>query len=177
MHSSRCASNIVADRPEPALANIDAINAVFSAETVAEILARLDAYIEEEGAEADRKHWAVTARKLMVRCSARCGARCQRPGPAVPSDRATADGWGGGRQAAASPTSLAVTHRAIDEGRQLADLGKCLEMEFLIAQRFMRGADFFEGVGNMLGLGESVTAAPALLPGRFGCEHWADSSR
>ena len=61
--------------PEPALANIDAINAVFSAETVAEILARLDAHIEEEGAEADPKHWAVTARKLMVRSSARCGAR------------------------------------------------------------------------------------------------------
>ena len=84
---------------------------------------------------------------------------------------------GVGWQAAASPTSLAVTHRAIEEGRQLADLGKGLEMEFLIAQRFLRGADFFEGVGNMLGLGESVTAAPALLPGRFGCEQWADSSR
>ena len=67
--------------PEPALANIDAINAVFSAETVAEILARLDAHIEEEGAEAEPKHWAVAARKLMVRSSARCGARCQRPGP------------------------------------------------------------------------------------------------
>ena len=80
LHSSRCASNIVADRPEPALANIDAINAVFSAETVAEILARLDAHIEEEGAEAEPKHWAVTARKLMVRSSARCGARYQRPG-------------------------------------------------------------------------------------------------
>ena len=68
---------------------------------------------------------------------------------------------GVGWQAAASPTSLAVTHRAIEEGRKLADLGKCLEMEFLIAQRFMRGADFFEGVGNMLGLGEFVAAAPA----------------
>ena len=45
--------------PEPALANIDAINAVFSAETVAEILARLDAHIEEEGAEAEPKHWIV----------------------------------------------------------------------------------------------------------------------
>ena len=30
--------------------------------------------------------------------------------------------------------------------------GKCLEMEFLIAQRFMCGRDFFEGVGKMLNL-------------------------
>ena len=36
-------------------------------------MARLDAHIEEEGAEADPKHWAVTARKLMVCSSARCG--------------------------------------------------------------------------------------------------------
>ena len=102
------------------------------------------------------------------------------PGPAVPPcchriGRVLTAGVG--RQAAASPTSLAVTHRAIEEGRQLADLGSSLEMEFLIAQRFMRGADFFEGVGNMLGLGEFATAAPVLLPRRFGCQHWADSSR
>ena len=40
-------------------------------------------------------------------------------------------------------------------GRVCGDVnisGKCLEMEFLIAQRFMRGQDFFEGVGKMLNL-------------------------
>ena len=49
--------------PEPALANIDAINAVFSAETVAEILARLDAHIEEEGAEAQAATGADVVRR------------------------------------------------------------------------------------------------------------------
>lgn len=29
---------------------------------------------------------------------------------------------------------------------------KVLEMEYLIAQRFMRGEDFFEGVGKMLNI-------------------------
>ena len=77
--------------PEPALANIDAINAVFSAETVAEILARLDAHIEEEGAEADPKHWAVTARKLMVRSSA---VAAPVAGVRVPLSRCAAIGSG-----------------------------------------------------------------------------------
>jgi hypothetical protein len=50
----------------------------------------------------------------------------------------------------------------------VAVAGKCLEMEFLLAQQFMRGSDFFEGVGKMLNLnGEG---------GRDATRHWAAAS-
>ena len=107
---------------EPALADVDAINEAFGAPTVEEILTRVD------GAAA-----------AAVAAAGEDGATKHW---AVVAQRL---------MGAASPTSLAVAHRAIEEGRQLS-LGKCLEMEYLIAQRFMNGEDFFEGVGKMLNI-------------------------
>ena len=55
--------------------------------------------------------------------------------------------------ARASPTSLAVTHAALVRGAELPSLAECLNMEFRIAQRFMRHADFVSGVGHVLSKG------------------------
>ncbi len=45
----------------------------------------------------------------------------------------------------ASPTSIAVTFRQIDTGAML-EIDECMRMEFRIANRFLAGADFFEGI-------------------------------
>lgn len=44
-----------------------------------------------------------------------------------------------------SPTSLKLSYRLLREGRAL-DLDRCLEMEFRLALRTMKGQDFYEGV-------------------------------
>lgn len=44
-----------------------------------------------------------------------------------------------------SPTSLKLSFRALIEGKRL-DLDRCLEMEFRMALRCMKGSDFYEGV-------------------------------
>jgi enoyl-CoA hydratase len=44
-----------------------------------------------------------------------------------------------------SPTSLKLSYRAAREGRAL-DLDRCLQMEFRLALRCMKGHDFYEGV-------------------------------
>ncbi|ELR17732.1 3hydroxyisobutyryl-CoA hydrolase, putative [Acanthamoeba castellanii str. Neff] len=48
-----------------------------------------------------------------------------------------------------SPTALKVVFRQLHHGKQLP-LNKCFEMEFRMAQRFMAGHDFFEGVRSVL---------------------------
>jgi len=48
-----------------------------------------------------------------------------------------------------SPTALKVVFRQLHNGKQLP-LNKCFEMEFRMAQRFMAGHDFFEGVRSVL---------------------------
>ncbi len=50
----------------------------------------------------------------------------------------------------ASPTSLAVTLEALRRGAAMPDLGACLEMEYRIAQRFLRCPDFVNGVNAIL---------------------------
>jgi len=50
-----------------------------------------------------------------------------------------------------SPTSLKVTLEGLRRGGQLASIDECLQMEYRMAQRFMRGAsDFYEGVRAVL---------------------------
>jgi enoyl-CoA hydratase/carnithine racemase len=44
-----------------------------------------------------------------------------------------------------SPTSLKVTLQALMEGKHL-DLDNCLTMEYRIANRFLEGRDFYEGI-------------------------------
>ncbi|MBP6013169.1 MAG: enoyl-CoA hydratase/isomerase family protein [Alphaproteobacteria bacterium] len=46
---------------------------------------------------------------------------------------------------AKSPTSLKVTYRQIREGTAL-DFEACMQLEFRLTNRFMRGRDFYEGV-------------------------------
>jgi enoyl-CoA hydratase/carnithine racemase len=58
--------------------------------------------------------------------------------------------------ASAAPASLAVTHRLISEGASMS-LSECLAMELRAAKRFMRGKDFFEGVGSVLRIGGRST--------------------
>jgi len=48
-----------------------------------------------------------------------------------------------------SPTSLKVVFRQLHLGKAMA-LDKCFEMEFRMAQRFVAGHDFFEGVRSVL---------------------------
>ena len=50
-----------------------------------------------------------------------------------------------------SPTSLKVTLEAMKRGKQLPDVGKCLQMEYHIQQRFMKkDSDFYEGIRALL---------------------------
>jgi len=50
-----------------------------------------------------------------------------------------------------SPTSLKVTLDGMKRGRKLLDVGKCLQMEFRMAQKFMRrDSDFYEGIRALL---------------------------
>ena len=58
--------------------------------------------------------------------------------------------------ARASPTSLAVTHEALRRGGQCATLGECLQMEYRLAQRFLRHPDMVSGIGAIL----SKSSAP-----------------
>lgn len=48
-----------------------------------------------------------------------------------------------------SPTALKVAIRQLKEGSEM-DLKKCLEMEYMLTQRFMNDSDFFEGVRAVL---------------------------
>lgn len=53
----------------------------------------------------------------------------------------------------ASPLALAVTHRQLQEGERLNDIGECLRMEYRIARQFMQypaQGTFFEGVRAQL---------------------------
>lgn len=50
----------------------------------------------------------------------------------------------------ASPTSLAVTLSALRRGADLPSLGACLEMEYRIAQRFLRCPDMAAGINAVL---------------------------
>lgn len=65
----------------------------------------------------------------------------------------------------ASPTSLKVTLRQIRYGRSLS-LAECLSMEYRMAQHFMRGQDFFEGVRAMV-IERKRKQAPAWSPPRL----------
>ena len=49
-----------------------------------------------------------------------------------------------------SPTSLKVTVRQMIEGKRLATLHECLDMEYRLAQRFAATGDFCEGVRALL---------------------------
>lgn len=50
-----------------------------------------------------------------------------------------------------SPTSLKVTFEGLKRGRELDDIGKCLQMEYRVTQHFMKkGSDFYEGVRALL---------------------------
>lgn len=53
----------------------------------------------------------------------------------------------------ASPTSLAVTLEALRRGKACKTLAECLQMEFRIADRFMRHDDFVSGVGAVMSKG------------------------
>ena len=44
-----------------------------------------------------------------------------------------------------SPTSLAVAHRQLREGREL-DFAACMRLEYRLVTRFIEGHDFFEGI-------------------------------
>jgi len=48
-----------------------------------------------------------------------------------------------------SPTSLKVTHRQIQKGKNMS-FEEGLEMEYAMSQHFMKGNDFYEGVGELL---------------------------
>eukprot|EP00088_Acartia_fossae_P028475 TRINITY_DN29296_c0_g1_i1.p1 TRINITY_DN29296_c0_g1~~TRINITY_DN29296_c0_g1_i1.p1 ORF type:complete len:242 (+),score=14.48 TRINITY_DN29296_c0_g1_i1:93-818(+) len=50
----------------------------------------------------------------------------------------------------ASPTSLKVTHRQITEGKKLANLSQCLNMEYRLVMRCCENVDFYEGVRALL---------------------------
>ena len=50
----------------------------------------------------------------------------------------------------ASPTSLVVTLEALRRGADLPSLGACLEMEYRIAQRFLRCPDMAAGINAVL---------------------------
>lgn len=68
----------------------------------------------------------------------------------------------------ASPTSLAVTLEALQRGSELETLGECLQMEYRIAQRFMRSPDFLSGVAAVLSKERTAPewgAAPATAAG------------
>jgi enoyl-CoA hydratase/carnithine racemase len=71
----------------------------------------------------------------------------------------------------ASPTSLHVTFEAIKRGGELSTLAECLQLEFFIAQRFMRHPDFVSGVGGVLskGANKPVWAPP---PSPTELEEW-----
>ena len=71
----------------------------------------------------------------------------------------------------ASPTSLAVTHEALKRGAECTSLAECLEMEFRMAQRFMRHADFVSGVGAVLGR-EKVAPVWSNPPSATELEEW-----
>ena len=64
--------------------------------------------------------------------------------------------------ARASPTSLAVTHAALKRGKQCSSLAECLQMEFRMAQRFLRHPDMASGIGAVLSKGadRAVWAPP-----------------
>jgi enoyl-CoA hydratase/carnithine racemase len=50
-----------------------------------------------------------------------------------------------------SPTSLKVTFEGLRRGKQLNDIGSCLQMEYRMANGFMRqGSDFYEGIRALL---------------------------
>ena len=71
----------------------------------------------------------------------------------------------------ASPTSLHVTYEAIQRGAELTSLAECLDMEFRIAQRFMKHEDFVSGVGSVLSKGATKPVwAPPPSPEQI--EEW-----
>lgn len=57
--------------------------------------------------------------------------------------------------ARASPTSLAVTLEMFRRGRLYSTLGECLEMEYLVAQRFVEHPDLKAGINEIMSAGES----------------------
>jgi len=59
-----------------------------------------------------------------------------------------------------SPTSLKITHRLLNVGKNLS-FEECLELEYNISQQFMKGADFYEGVHELL---ISKTNSPSWEP-------------
>eukprot|EP01127_Copromyxa_protea_P014054 TRINITY_DN3867_c0_g1_i1.p1 TRINITY_DN3867_c0_g1~~TRINITY_DN3867_c0_g1_i1.p1 ORF type:complete len:393 (+),score=84.22 TRINITY_DN3867_c0_g1_i1:147-1181(+) len=48
-----------------------------------------------------------------------------------------------------SPTSLKVSHKLLTLGKKLT-FEECFELEYNVSQRFMKGTDFYEGVGELL---------------------------
>ena len=64
-----------------------------------------------------------------------------------------------------------VTHEALLRGARCARLGECLEMEFRIAQRFLRHPDYASGVAAVLSKG-ATPAIWAPAPGRAEVEEF-----
>ncbi len=73
--------------------------------------------------------------------------------------------------ARASPTALAVTHEALRRGKACASLAECLQMEFRIAQRFLKHPDFVAGVGAVLSKG-AEPATWSSPPSKVELEEW-----
>lgn len=95
------------DRHPPLSDVIDQINQHFSKDSVADILASLD---------ADGSDWATnTAATIRTK----------------------------------SPLSTLITFRQLREGAKL-DFEDCMKLEFRLTNRFMEGADFFEGVRSTI---------------------------
>jgi enoyl-CoA hydratase/carnithine racemase len=59
-----------------------------------------------------------------------------------------------------SPTSIKVTHELLRRGAALPDLASCLQLEYIVAQRFMKHTDFVKGVSAVLGLDGGKKGAP-----------------
>ena len=71
----------------------------------------------------------------------------------------------------ASPTSLIVTHEALKRGKACKSLAACLQMEFRIAQRFLKHPDFVSGVGAVLSKG-AEPASWSAPPSKAELEEW-----
>ena len=116
-------------------------------------------------AEGQQKHWAVAAQKQLSYASPTSLKVCRRPEPPppwaspphpAPPRTAPLSVPPRGRVVAIAVHFISlclswwqVTLRQIVLGRSKS-LAECLSMEYRMAQHFMRGQDFFEGVRAMV---------------------------
>ena len=119
-------------------------NAIDALDVPQEEEARPPSFLEAHAAEIDDCFGHADVPAIVAAVNAAAAAASAPDHWAV---RAAAD------LARASPTSLAVTLEALRRGGACASLGEALEMEFRMAQRFMRHSDFVSGVRSVMSKG------------------------